>query len=370
MKVLILTVSTGQGHIQTGKAISSYFSGRGAQCEVLDAYKYISPFISDSLEKGYLLSTQYAPKAFGAMYELLENKRHRGGHFSFLSVMNNAITSSKLSGYISESKPDVIISTHIFCATVMTYLREELPKVLNIGIVTDFTLHPFWEETDLDYYVTANHLLNNQCRKKGIPADRILPIGIPIDGKFSTKLSKEEARARLAIENKPTILFMMGSMGFGNMPKLVRDMDELELEFQILCVCGKNAAAKRKVEGISTRHEVYVYGFVDNVDVMMDAADFIITKPGGLSMSESLAKGLPAILVNPIPGHENRNLEFFLNNGISMYVTKTFPIDEAVYQMLSNRWKMENVPRGAGYIGKPNAVSDLYEFITEKGLTE
>lgn len=159
---------------------------------------------------------------------------------------------------------------------------------------------------------------------------------------------------------------MMGSMGFGNMPKTIAEIDALELDFQILCVCGRNAEAKEKIEKQNHKHKVYVYGFADNVDVMMDASDFIITKPGGLSMSESLAKGLPTILINPIPGHEIRNLEFFVNNGISMAVSKTFTIDEAVYQMLCNEWKMKNTKGAVAYIGKPNAVQDIYKLILKQ----
>jgi len=363
LKVLILTVSTGQGHIQTGKAIAESFEKRGAQCEVLDVYKYISPFLSDSLEKGYLFTTQYAGKAYGTIYGMLEGKKHKEGRVSFFAAVNNAVTSSKLGKYIDDLKPDVVISTHIFCAEVMTHLKKKMPYLLNVGIVTDFTIHPFWEDTDMDYYITASHLLNLQCVKKGISLEKVFPIGIPINEKFSTKISKSEARAKLGIEDAPTVMFMMGSMGFGDMPKLISKIDSLEIDFQLLCVCGRNDAAKEKISAKKWKHKVHTYGYVDNVDVMMDASDFIITKPGGLSMSESLAKGLPTILLNPIPGHENRNREFFLNNGVSMAVTKTFPIEEAVFQMLTNDWKMKNGADAVEYIGKPNAGADLYDVL-------
>ena len=366
MKVLILTVSTGQGHKQTAAAVSQYFEKQGAECIILDAYKYISPFISDSLEKGYLLTTHYLPKTYGTFYEIFENKKNKDSHFSFFLSVNNAVAASKVAKYIEKLKPDIVISTHIFCATVMTYVSKTLKNIVNVGIVTDFTIHPFWEETEMDYYITASHLLGHQCAKKGLPADKVFPIGIPVSEKFCTKIPKDKARCMLGIDEKPTVMFMMGSMGFGNMPKMIAAIDSLELDFQILCICGKNEAAKRKIGKMAIKHKTYAYGFVDNVDVMMDASDFIITKPGGLSMSESLAKGLPAILMHPIPGHEIRNLEFFINNGISMAVTKTFTIDEAVYQMLSNEWKMENAGAGVSYIGKPNAVADLFNLLCGK----
>ena len=101
--------------------------------------------------------------------------------------------------------------------------------------------------------------------------------------------------------------------------------------------------------------------------MMMDASECIITKPGGLSVSESLAKGIPMILMNPIPGQEDRNLEFLLNNGLAQYITDTYPVDEAVYQLLTNEWRVENQKKGIAAVGKPNATRDLCEFIIEVG---
>ena len=366
MKVLILTVSTGQGHKQTAMAVSEYFEKQGEECILLDAYKYISPFLSDSLERGYLLTTHYLPKTYGTVYERLEHKKVKENGPSFLSSLNNAVASSKMAKYIEEIKPDVVISTHVFCATVMTNICKTLKNIVNVGIITDYTIHPFWEETDMDYFITPSHLLGHQCDKKGLPREKVFPTGIPIAERFTEKMSKEEARGALGIDDKPTVMFMMGSMGFGNMPKMIAAIDDLELDFQIICVCGNNAAAKKKIDKMEIKHKTYAYGYVNNVDVMMDAADFLITKPGGLSMSESLAKGLPTILIHPIPGHETRNLEFFINNGISMAVTKTFTIDEAVYQMLSNEWKMKNTGKGVEYIGKPDAVANLYKLVCGK----
>lgn len=363
MKVLVLTLSTGQGHIQTGKAIVSYFEKQGAECILLDVFKHISPYLSDSVEKGYLFTTQHVPKTYGRIYNMLNDKVHKEGKTSFLSMINNAITSSKLEKYILDTKADVIISTHTFCAQIMTHIKKHIPDIINIGIVTDFTIHPYWEETSMDYYITASHLLNHQCMRKGIPLEKVLPLGIPVSEKFSSKMPKEKAREILGIENINTVMFMMGSMGFGDIPKLISKIDTLDIDFQILCVCGRNESAREKVAEIKSKHKIYPYGFVDNVDVMMDASDFIITKPGGLSMSESLAKKIPTILLNPIPGQEDRNLEFFVNNGVSMAASKTFPVEEAVFQMLTNEWKMKNGAGAVEYIGKPNAVKDLYDVV-------
>ena len=139
------------------------------------------------------------------------------------------------------------------------------------------------------------------------------------------------------------------------------------MDFQVLSVCGNNTSLKRKIDKFKSNKRIYNYGFVNNVDVMMDACDCMITKPGGLTMSESMAKGVPSILMNPIPGQEDRNVEFLLNNGISQLITKTYPVDEALYQLFHNQWRLDNIHQAIKHIGKPNATRDLCEFIISLG---
>ncbi len=365
MKILILTISTGQGHTQTAMAISEYFEKRGAECRVLDAYKDTNQLLSDSLEKGYLVGTQYATGMYRRAYRMAEKSEnnHHGFHLSRLA---NGMVGQKLLRHIKAFAPDVIITTHLFAALHLTYMEEEMQDIPTFGIVTDFTMHPYWENTHLDFYVTASSLLNFQCARKGIPEYKVLPFGIPVREKFASYISKEEARRVLEIENKTTILVMMGSMGYGNMAKSIKQIDKIKTDFQLLCVCGKNTKAQRDIERLETTHPMRVYGYVDNVDVMMDAADFMVTKPGGITLSETLVKGIPVILMNPIPGHEDRNREFLVNNGLAMAVSSTCPIEEAVYQFLQNEWRRENLREGIRSISPRNPMKLLGDFIFEK----
>ena len=363
MKILILTISTGQGHTQTALALSEHFEKRGAECRVLDAYKETNPLLSDSLEKGYLMGTQYATGMYRKVYRLAEKSEHHGAPFSRLA---NGVVGQKLLRHIEAFAPDVIITTHLFAALHLTYLEAALGDIPTIGIVTDFTMHPYWENTRLDYYVTASPLLNYQCTRKGIPEYKILPFGIPVREKFATSIPKVEARENLGIEDKPTILVMMGSMGYGNMTKSIRQIDKIQYDFQLLCVCGKNKKAKRDIERLKTVHTLYAYEYVDNVDVMMDASDLMVTKPGGITLSESLVKGVPTILMNPIPGHEDRNREFLVNNGLAMAVSSTCPIEEAVYQFLQNAWRRENLREGILAVSTRDPMRRLGDFVFEK----
>jgi len=362
MKVLVLSLPTGGGHLSTGKAIAKYMASRGHEAKMIDVYKYINPLLSGGIEKGYLASTKFVPNMYGKCYRIAE-RSYSYDKFHILKAANSIMT-KKFAKYMRYYKPDAVIATHVLAAHLIDALDDDiLQEVTTIGIITDYTIHPFWDETCLDYYITASELLTCQAAKKNIPLKKIKSFGIPIDQKFAVKIDKNEARNVIGIENKPTVLVMSGSMGFGKVLKHIKELDKLQMDFQMIVVCGNNKTLKRKVEELETSKKIYCYGFVDNVDVLMDASDCVITKPGGLTVSEGLAKGMPLILINPIPGQEDRNVEFLLNNGVAQLVTATYPVDEAIYQLFKNDWKIKNLPAGIEYIGKPNATRDLCEFM-------
>jgi len=363
MKVLILSCKTGMGHHQTGIAIIDHLHSKGVETEMLDVFEYITPLLSESISTGYLLSTKLAPKAYASVYRMLE-KRHPSDEGSFQDFTSR-ILSSKLMKFLTTYAPDAIISTHIYAGLLVSFLRRK--KGLDcplIGIVTDYTIHPYWEDSNLDYYVTASELLNLQLTKKGIEPEKALPLGIPINPKFAgEKVDRSEARRRLELPDKPTVLVMMGSMGYGNVIKQLKKIDAMSLDFQVVCVCGNNKKLLLSVRKYKWQKDIIAMGYVNNVELLMDAAEVLVTKPGGLTTSEFLAKQVPAILVNPIPGHEDRNAEFLCNNGLAVRATSTYPVDEALFQLLSFGWRRDSLSAAAEKMGKPNAVRDLCDFI-------
>lgn len=365
MKVLLISVKAGYGHHSTAQAVMDCLARRGIESEMLDTFDYIDPVLGESIDKGYLFSTKYFPEMYGRAYSLLDKRDERYKSFSPIGILSKLV-SHKLREYIVDYAPDIIIGTHSYACMVMTYLKEKgVISCPTIGIVTDFTVHPFWESTDMDYYVTADSLLDNQMRRKGIGQEKILPYGIPINKKFLNKIPKREARAMLHLDERRTILIMMGSMGFGNLEKQLEAIDMLELDFQVLCVCGRNEKMKRDIDRHMWKKKIITYGFVDNVDVLMDASDCIITKPGGLTTSELLAKRLPAIIMNPIPGQEDRNMEFLVNNGAAVAVTDTFGVDEALFELLSHSWRLRLLKLSVSHLGKPNSTVMLCDFIEQ-----
>ena len=362
MHLLILSVTAGQGHHQTGLAISEYFEERGNQVTRLDCYEYLSPPIKEMIANGYLVSTKYSPKLYGRMYRLAEKTDQKESN-SILFQVTNTIFRNKMEKFLEETNPDVIVCIHVFAALLMTHLFEKGRRYPTVGIITDFRMHPYWEATDIDYYVAPNEYMIPALVKKGIPSHKILPFGIPIFEKFSHKITKQEARKKLGFTELQTILVMSGSMGFGNVYKMIKNIDSLPLEFQLITVCGNNEKLYGKIEKNKFKHKVYNYAYINYVDELMDAADCIITKPGGLTVSEALSKELPMILSKPIPGQEERNLEFLLNFGCCMRISKTSPVDEVIAQLFMNPKKQELMLESVRLLKKPDACKQLYEHI-------
>ena len=370
MKVLILSVTAGGGHNSTAKALKNALEKKGAEVSILDMYGAISLPIKWIIAKGYLISAKKLRGLYSFFYRVAEKRRANSYKIS-TSRIANRMMSKNIRKYIEDYDPDVIIFTHVFCGGILDVIKQRHGlKAKTVGIVTDFVMHPYWEETlRLDYIVTANELMLPSAVHKGFRKEQILPFGIPIQEKFSHSVSKEEARISLGLDKeKRTILLMSGSMGYSNIAKTVRAIDALDMDLQIICVCGSNEKAKEQIDNLHLKSKLLNYGFVNNVDVLMDAADCIITKPGGLTTSESLAKRLPMIICNPIPGQEDRNSEFLQNNGVAMKVSDTYSLAYAVFQLFYNPRKIELIQESIDMIRKPDSSEKVSEFVMQLAL--
>ena len=369
MKVLIMSITAGQGHAATADALSRALTDRGVLCTVLDTYKFINPVLSETISKGYLISAFYTPKTSATVYRRAELMEKNDRNL-FISKLINTILAKPLKEYIDSLKPDFIVCTHVFAALIANVMKAK--GEINVpcaGIITDFTIHPFWQDVvNFEKIVIASELLAYQAIKKGIEQDKLMPVGIPIDSKFSAKNNKREASIQLGIDpDKKTILLMGGSMGFGNITNNIRRLDVPDIDYQVLVVCGNNKKTYNRAVNMKTKKDFHIFGYVNNIDVMMDASDLIVTKPGGLTISEALSKKLPIIMVNPIPGQEDRNCEFLLNNGLGMLSTDTFPLDEAIYQLFTHSTRMDDMKNNICAIGKTHATDDLCDYICSVG---
>ncbi len=365
MKTLILTVSAGQGHNSTANAVKTAFSADGNECKIIDIGYTANKIVGYGIDKGYLFSVRFFSGVYSRIYsKLLNRKKGRKD----VTVQTAKYISKKLEEVILAYNPDVVICTHVFAGMVISdYIISGKLKAKTFGILTDFTLHPYWEETtELDYIVIPSDELADECIKRGYKEEQILPFGIPIQQKFSEVQLKSKARAMLELsDDKPVVALMSGSMCYGGVTETVKALDKLDADFQIIAVCGNAKKELKKLYKERFNHKVIKLGYTNKVNIVMDASDVIITKPGGLSTSEALSRYLPMILTHPIPGHEERNLEFISGLGAALSVTKEKPVDMALYEFLTDSSLSESMREAAMKLGKHCAAEKLFEFASK-----
>lgn len=365
MKVLLASITAGQGHHATAAAIESAMKARGADVETIDIFKYINTYLYKAVDKGYLMSTKHTWQ-YGVLYHAFESDSLL--RKAVISFMNSEILSDKLFRHFEHSQPDVVISTHPCAAQIIDELKEQkILKSVHIGVNTDYTLLPFWETIrHMSGLVICGRQLVFRARQKGISPDILLPFGIPVQNKYYQSIPKGDALKKLGLDpDIPAALIMSGSMGYGNLAETVEKLASSGLELQIICVCGRNDKAREELEGKSYPVKVLALGFIDYVHECMDAADVVVTKPGGLSVSEALAKKKPLVLTSPIPGHEQDNMTCLVNYGLAVYSTNGMPVHELVCSLLSDPDRLEQMKRAIETYACPNSTERLCDHIYE-----
>ena len=314
MRVLILSVTAGEGHNASAAALREALERRGHEVQVADLYRCCG--VPRRLtERIYLTCAKDLRAAYSRVYGRLERDEafRRRWERRFLPGW----LYPKLAAFLREQEADCAVAMHIFAARMLTVLRQRgLIQFPILGVNTDYCLHPYWEDCPgLDGLVIPTDAMTPECVNRGIPRESLLPLGIPIRCPERYRLSREEARMRLGLPEGRVILLLGGSMGYGRLFSTA-----LALRRQAaatVCVCGKNHALRLLLSPFRNRR-LTVLGFIRNLPEYMRAADLAITKPGGLSLTELAAAGLPALLTKPIPGHEERNLRFWTGLGAAV----------------------------------------------------
>ena len=239
MKVLVLSVTAGQGHNATGMGLISYLDEMGVESTMLNTIKYVSPMAGASLDKGYLAIGKVSPKMNAFIYNSAEKNLLRKNRTSSTELYAPLLY-KKLERYILRYDPDVLVCTHIIAAGIAAHARRKgnIRTVPIIGINTDFAIHPFWEDANPDYLVLASDQLIRQAVRRGFDERYLLPMGIPVHKRFSNHRPREEALALLGLPAKRTILMIGGSMGFGNVETALSQLAAMKEDFQVLAVCG------------------------------------------------------------------------------------------------------------------------------------
>ncbi len=370
MKLLIITAPLGNGHNAVANALSDRFAQMypDSECRILDMFEYISPTLKKATASGYFLSMKTLSRMHGVASNVYDRQDEKDFNEYTPSRLADEFLASRLRRAIDDYAPDCIVCTMVFAAQAVDLLKERGAITCPcFGIITDFTVQNYWCDVEyFEYIVAPSEYLEPQFARRDIDFSRVLPYGIPIRDRFCQSHDKTEMRQKFELQQDlPTILIMSGGMGFGDVPDYIEAIQKLPFTVQVIVICGSNEKLYEHVRTMDVRIPIKVFGFVENVDEVMDAADCLLSKPGGITTSESLAKCLPMLMIDPLPGVEDRNVEFLQANGAAIYVTKTFQIADAIHLLFRCPGRLDRLRESIRCIAKPDAASDLCRKIEQ-----
>lgn len=324
MRVLILSCATGEGHNAAGRAVREMVEKQGHEAVMLDMFLLKSRSVARLVGGAYVKIAGKTPRLFQLLYKA--GMCISSARFKSPVYLANTRMGKYLKQYLENNRFDVIVTPHLFPAETLTYLKRknvELPKT--VGIFTDYTCIPFWEETECDYYVIPHPDVAEECVKRGMPREKLLPLGIPVRLQFYRKRDQKKARERIRLPQEvPMYLVMSGSMGFGKLQVFSYELSaSCKNGEEIVIICGNNEKLRRVLKReFRGNQRIHVVGFTEHVADYMDACDVVYTKPGGLTTTEAAVKNIPIVHTAPIPGCETINREFFASRGMSVYGDK------------------------------------------------
>lgn len=320
MRLLILSSNNGGGHNSAGRAILDAAARRGIPCEMIDALALLSRAGSRAVEEIHVKSARYAPQLFQWGNRMAEQMTRGDKPSPCYRV--NAQGAPKLARYIRKNGFDTVIATHVFPALTLTSIKRTLdPGLRSYFVATDYACAPFVCETQLDGYFIPHDRLRWSFLQNGVRPDRLFATGIPVSERLLTHADAIDARRRLELPPAgPIVMVMTGSMGSGAAIEQVSALlNTLQSDAHILLLCGNN---ERLLAAVNARYGVEVQviarGYTDAVPLYLDACDALLSKPGGLSVTEAAVHGVPLVLTAPLPGWEAENVRFFTDLGLAL----------------------------------------------------
>ena len=374
MNILIFYASYGGGHLNAAKSINEYLQKNynDLHVELIDCMKYINKTIEKVTTKAYTEMAKKAPWAWGRIYSDAQK-----GPLAHITSRSNKFMAIKLLKLLREKQPDLIISTHPFGSQMCSYLKRKGKIHAKIAtIMTDFAPHDQWlvGSDFTDYYFVAHDNMKKYLMDKGISSKNIFVTGIPLSNRFLKSYDKKEILKELNLEiDKKTILFFGGGefgLGKTRTIEIFENFVKYCTDMQIIAIAGKNEKMKHAFDNIVSKYNrknnIVVFEYTSQVPEFMSISDLVVTKPGGLTTTESLASELPMVIINPIPGQEEENAKFLVENGIAIWIKKEDNVQEVLENLFLNPETLENMKQNTKKLAKLHSTQEICEILLKR----
>jgi len=364
-RILLLYISQVSGHRSAAMAVQEAIKSIKPEAEILsiNAFNYTNPVTEKVINRIYMGVLNKAPQIWDYLYD---NPRV----VKRLEKIKNAVhkfNSPKLKKLFDKFQPDIVACTQAFpCGMVADYKKFYNSDVKLLAVLTDFVPHSYWVYDKVDYYIVPSREVADRLQAKGVPAQKIKPFGIPFDPKFNAPVDREAVLRKLNFKKDvPTLLIMGGGHGLGPIGTIIRSLEKVKSPLQEIVVTGINTKLHKRLqkEVKGYKKNIVITGFVDNINELMSICDILITKPGGITTAEALAKNIPMIIIKPIPGQEANNTAFLTGKKAAIEVDELEKINLTVEELLSHSEKLKSLAEAAAAISKPQAAMDIAKLI-------
>ena len=364
-RILVLSASVGAGHLRAAQAVELALRELAPDAEVrnVDVLTLTNAPFRKLYGEAYIDLVNKAPHVLGYFYDLLDRPRRPKSTRDRLRLAAEKLNLRKFCELIECESWDVVVNTHFLPAEIIASLRRGkklgMPQVT---ATTDFETHRLWVNTPTDHYTTATEEGAAYLAHWGVPAGDVTVTGIPIHPVFSKPKDRGQCLKKHGLKgDRPVVLQLAGGFGVGPIEQLYRAVLSVEMPLEIVVVAGRNEKAKGQVESVDvpSRHRAKVMGFTTEIDELMEAADVVVSKPGGLTTSEVLARGAAMVIVNPIPGQESRNSDFLLENGAAIKVNNAATLPLKLSRLVADPKRLETLKSNARRVAKPQAAFDV-----------
>jgi processive 1,2-diacylglycerol beta-glucosyltransferase len=367
-RVLLLSASSGAGHVRAAQALEKAFAARGdCAVEHIDAIQYVSKLFQRIYDKAYIAMVQRAPELMGLLYERTDQPwRHPRRRLAM-----DRLNTGPMIRMLKRVQPDLCVATHFLPAEIIAWLiAKQKLNARNAIVVTDYDVHAMWLCRTVDCYYVAIDEAAEYLARIGVPREKLRVTGIPIDPLFAAPVDRAETRRRLELDPTATVVLVSaGGYGIGPVEQLVKDLLVLQRPWQVVAVAGKAEKVRKRLEEISRdagklpsgAPRLCAIGFTTQIDKYMAAADLLVGKGGGLTTSEALARALPMALIKPIPGQEERNADHLLEGGAAIRCNNLHAAAWKIATLLDDSARVARMRDAAKKMARPNAAAAIAE---------
>ena len=373
-KILIFYASYGGGHLSAANSIKQCIDDNFKNCEtkLVDCMEYVNKPVNKITTTAYKELAKKFPWAWGEVYS-----HSQKGPLAHISSASNNLLAKKLLKLLKEYQPDIVISTHPFGSQMVSYLkRKALVDCKLATIMTDFAPHDQWlvGKDYVDYYFVSHEKMRQELINSNVAENTVFATGIPLSNRFLMHFDKDEIMKSMGLNpDKRVILFFGGGefgLGRDKTVKILNSFITHVKNHQIVAIAGKNEKMKiafdKLVAETNSESFVKVLAYTKQVPELMSISDLVVTKPGGLTTTESLASGLPIVAINPIPGQEEENAKFLEDEGVAIWLKKNDDYDKIIADLLSDEDKLHQMKVNTKLLAKKNSTRDICDIILGK----